>query len=80
MLDVLLKKWDEILLLMKEENDITDIAFKTWVQYFKPYSVRDHMITVCIEKDNLVLDVNYFGKKISYASDYDHNRSDGRRI
>lgn len=63
MLDVLLKKWDEILLLMKEENDITDIAFKTWVQYFKPYSVRDHMITVCIEKDNLVLDVNYFEKK-----------------
>ncbi len=63
MLDVLLKKWDEILLLMKEENDITDIAFKTWVQYFKPYSVKDHMITVCIEKDNLVLDVNYFEKK-----------------
>ena len=26
-LDVIHKKWDEILLLMKEENDITDIAF-----------------------------------------------------
>lgn len=63
MLDVIHKKWDEILLLMKEENDITDIAFKTWVQYFKPYSVKDHVITVCIDKDNLVLDVNYFEKK-----------------
>ena len=63
MLDVIHKKWDEILLLMKEENDITDIAFKTWVQYFKPFSVKDHVITVCIDKDNLVLDVNYFEKK-----------------
>ena len=48
---------------MKIENDISEVAFTTWVKYFRPYRVEGNMITVSIEKENLVLDPSWFSKK-----------------
>jgi chromosomal replication initiator protein len=62
-LSLIKEKWNEILEQMKIENDISEVAFTTWVKYFKPYKVEGHMITVSIEKENLVLDAEYFSKK-----------------
>ena len=63
MLPLIKEKWNEILEQMKIENDISEVAFTTWVKYFKPYKVEGNMITVSIEKENLVLDANWFSKK-----------------
>ena len=63
MLPLIKEKWNEILEQMKIENDISEVAFTTWVKYFKPYKVEGNMITVSIEKENLVLDANLFSKK-----------------
>lgn len=63
MLSLIKEKWNDILEQMKIENDISEVAFTTWVKYFKPYKVEGNMITVSIEKKNLVLDTNWFSKK-----------------
>ena len=63
MLPLIKEKWNEILEQMKIENDISEVAFTTWVKYFKPYKVEGNMITGSIEKENLVLDANWFSKK-----------------
>ncbi len=63
MLSVIEEKWDEILEKMKIENEITEAAFKTWVMYMKPYSVDGNIITVMIDKENLILDAQWFSKK-----------------
>lgn len=63
MLPLIKEKWNDILEQMKIENDISEVAFTTWVKYFKPYRVEGNMITVSIEKENLVLDPDWFSKK-----------------
>ena len=63
MLPIIKEKWNEILELMKIENDIAEVAFTTWVIHFKPYKVEGNMLTVSVEKENLVLDANWFSKK-----------------
>ena len=63
MLSLIKEKWNDILELMKIENDISDVAFDTWVRYFKPYKVEGNMITISIQKENLVLDTNWFSRK-----------------
>ena len=63
MLSLIKKKWNDILEQMKIENDISEVAFTTWVKYFRPYRVEGNMITVSIEKENLVLDPSWFSKK-----------------
>ena len=62
-LPLIKEKWNDILEQMKIENDISEVAFTTWVKYFKPYRVEGNMITVSIEKENLVLDPDWFSKK-----------------
>ena len=62
-LSLIKEKWNDILEQMKIENDISEVAFTTWVKYFKPYRVEGNMITVSIEKENLVLDSSWFSKK-----------------
>ena len=39
-MDELLKKWDEILEHVKEEYELTDISFNTWVKPLKPSSIE----------------------------------------
>lgn len=48
MLEKLKEKWDEILLNLKEEHDITDVSFKTWLLPLKVYSVTDGLVTVTV--------------------------------
>ena len=68
MLPLIKEKWNDILEQMKIENDISEVAFTTWVKYFKPYRVEGNMITVSIEKENLVLDPDWFSKKYRMPS------------
>ncbi len=63
MLSVIEEKWNEVLEKMKIENEITEAAFETWVRYMKPYSVDGNKLTVMIDKENLLLNADWFSKK-----------------
>ena len=40
MLETLKAKWDDILHYLKEEHDISDVSFKTWLVPMHLYSVE----------------------------------------
>ncbi|HIX14958.1 MAG TPA: chromosomal replication initiator protein DnaA, partial [Candidatus Hungatella pullicola] len=48
MLEKIKEKWDEILLNLKEEHDITDVSFKTWLLPLKVSSVSGKTVTITV--------------------------------
>ena len=48
MLEKILEKWDAILLNIKEEHDVTDVSYKTWLLPLKPYSVDKNLSLIHI--------------------------------
>jgi len=67
MLDKILGKWDEILLKLKEDHDITDVSYKTWLLPLKPYSVDKNILTILVPDD---LFSNYVKKKYEFLLTY----------
>lgn len=63
MLEKILEKWDDILLNIKEEHDITDVSYKTWLLPLKPYSVDKDILTILVPDD---LFLNYVKKKYEF--------------
>ncbi len=61
MLEKLREKWDEILLYLKEEHDVSDISFNTWLKPLKLYEVTDNNVVKIIVPDNTFL--KYIRKK-----------------
>ena len=60
MLEVLQSRWDEILQTMKNEFEITELSFKTWILPLKVYSVKDDLITIIVPEQKTA---NYVEKK-----------------
>ena len=63
MLEKILEKWDAILLNIKEEHDVTDVSYKTWLLPLKPYSVDKNILTILVP-DALFLE--YVKKKYEF--------------
>lgn len=55
MLEKIKEKWDQILLHIKEEHELTDVSFKTWLLPTQPYSVTGNKLQI------LVPDINFLG-------------------
>ncbi len=54
-------KWDEILLRVKEEHDLTDISFNTWLKPLEVYAVEDDRIYILVSTEQMGL--SYVTKK-----------------
>ena len=67
MLDKILGKWDEILLKLKEDHDITDVSYKTWLLPLKPYSVDKDILTILVPDD---LFSNFVRKRYEFLLTY----------
>ncbi|MBQ6857609.1 MAG: chromosomal replication initiator protein DnaA [Lachnospiraceae bacterium] len=67
MLDKILGKWDEILLKLKEDHDITDVSYKTWLLPLKPYSVDKDILTILVPYD---LFSNFVRKRYEFLLTY----------
>lgn len=62
MFKLLKDKWNEILNIIQQEYDISDVSFKTWLLPLKLYSVKDDTITILVED---TMGVSYITKKFS---------------
>jgi chromosomal replication initiator protein len=60
-MEELKQKWDLILQTLKEEYDIQDISFKTWIKPLKIYSLDGNKITLLISEENM--GISYIEKK-----------------
>ena len=55
MIEKIKEKWDEILLHIKEEHELTDVSFKTWLLPTQPYSMKGKTLQI------LVPDIQFLG-------------------
>ena len=55
MLEKIKQKWDQILLHIKEEHELTDVSFKTWLLPTEPYDVKGNTLQI------LVPDIHFLG-------------------
>ena len=60
-MEELKQKWDLILDTLKEEYDIQDISFKTWIKPLKVYALNGNKITLLISEENM--GISYIEKK-----------------
>ncbi len=60
MIEKLQENWDEVLLYMKEEHDIMDISFKTWLLPLKVHHVDHNTATIVVPDSNMI---GYIRKK-----------------
>ncbi|MEY8339365.1 chromosomal replication initiator protein DnaA [Lachnospiraceae bacterium 62-35] len=63
MLDKLQDKWEDILNYMKEEHDISDVSFKTWLLPLKLYSIENNNLYILVPDANFL---GYLKKKYSF--------------
>ena len=63
MLEQLLQQWDDILLYLKEEHELSDVSFKTWLQPLKLYSVEGNTVSILTPDANIV---SYIRKKYGF--------------
>ncbi|NLL92595.1 MAG: chromosomal replication initiator protein DnaA [Clostridiales bacterium] len=61
MYNLVKSKWDEILKILKEEHDIMDVSFNTWIKPLEIYSVENNIITLLVPDENIT--TSYLHKK-----------------
>ena len=60
-MESILEKWDEILMTVKTEYDISDIAFSTFLRPLEVYSVNNNTIYILVPPEQMTL--SYISKK-----------------
>ena len=61
-MDKVIEKWDDILKKVKNDYDIGDVAFNTWLKPLKVYQVSDNEVTILVPSEQVVL-INVLNKK-----------------
>lgn len=73
-MDQILEKWDEILMTVKTEHDISDIAFNTFLRPLEFYGVTGNTAYILVPSEQLGL--SYISKKsLSAAQSSNQMRS-----
>ena len=54
MIEKIKENWDQILLNLKEEHEIMDVSFKTWLLPLKPYSFKDNTLTIIVPEQTFL--------------------------
>lgn len=60
-MQLILEKWDEILLTVKEEHELSDISFDTWLKPLSVYSIEGNKLYILVPSEQMGL--NYITKK-----------------
>ena len=46
MIDKIKENWEKILLILKEEHEVSDVSYRTWLQPLTPYSFKGNTVTI----------------------------------
>jgi chromosomal replication initiator protein len=70
MIKTIKDSWAEILKVMKQEYDLTDISFKTWILPLTPFSVENNILKILVPEE--LEGLNIIQKKIlsSFKGNY----------
>lgn len=62
-MDIIKDKWNEILQRTKEEHDISDVSFNTWLQPLTVFSTDNHMATIMVSEEHGQIGLDHIKKK-----------------
>ena len=55
------EKWDEILLTVKREHELTDISFNTWLKPLQIFAIQNERIYILVSSEQMGL--TYINRK-----------------
>ena len=50
MIDKIKENWEKILLILKEEHEVSDVSYRTWLQPLTPYSFKGNTVTIIVRE------------------------------
>lgn len=54
MIDKIKQNWEKILLILKEEHDISNISYHTWLEPLTPYSFKSDTVTIIVPEQTFL--------------------------
>ena len=60
-MELILEKWEEILLTVKEEHELTDISFDNWLKPLTIYNIEGEKLYIVVPTGQM--GINYITKK-----------------
>lgn len=60
-MELILEKWDEILMTVKTEHDISKVSFDTWIRPLEVYGIENDTLYILVPSDQMSL--NYISKR-----------------
>ena len=62
-MELILQKWEEILKTVKEEYDVADVAFESWLRPLQVYNIIGSTLYILITSEQILL--SYVKKKFT---------------
>ena len=61
-MEQILKKWEVILKTVKEEHELTDVSFNTWLKPLSVYNIEGSKLYILVPSEQQMA-LNYIAKK-----------------
>ncbi len=62
-MELILEKWEEILKTVKEEYDVADVAFNSWLRPLQVYTIVDSTLYILITSEQVL--ISYIKKRFT---------------
>ena len=59
-MNIIIKKWNDILDMVKKEHELSDVSFTTWLKPLTVHSVDNDVVTILVPSTEFI---NYISKK-----------------
>ena len=60
-MDIIKEKWNEILELVKEEHELSEVSYKTWIKPLTVHKIENNVVTILVPSERVGLE--YVSKK-----------------
>ena len=54
MIDKIKENWEKILLILKEEHEVSDVSYRTWLQPLTPYAFKGNTVTIIVPEQTFL--------------------------
>ena len=54
MIDKIKENWEKILLILKEEHEVSDVSYRTWLQPLTPYEFKGNIVTIIVPEQTFL--------------------------
>ena len=52
-MDIIKEKWNEILERVKEEHELGEVSYKTWIKPLTVHNIEDNVVTILVPSERV---------------------------